>query len=142
MGGYRFLDDVAIADVAFEAWGDTLADLFAACGQATFAVMVDLEHVEPRQAVQIELANETLEGLLFEWLAELVFRKDAHSMFFARFQVTVDQVDGRFVLTATAAGEPIRADLPMRLDVKAPTAHMLEVTRSNEGWRTRVVLDV
>lgn len=143
MGGYRFLDDIVIADVAFEAWGENPSDLFEAAALATFEVMVDLQKVSPRERVQIELSNETLDGLLFDWLAELIFLKDSQVMIFNRFEVKVDQTDTRYTLKATLYGEPIDIEkLPMRLDVKAPTLHMFEVGRSNGGWRARVVLDV
>lgn len=142
MGSYRFLEDITLADVAFEARAADLGDLFATCGRATFDVMVDLDHVKPVETVVVELTNETLEDLLFDWLDELVGRKDADALVFGEFQVTVDAVDAGFTLKATVRGEPIGPGLPMRLDVKAPTAHGLEVARVDGGWMARVVLDV
>lgn len=143
MGEYRFLDDIAIADVAFEAWGEDPSDLFEACAKATFEVMVDLDGVKPVQEFQIELENETLEGLLFDWLAELIFLKDSQAVVFNRFEVKVDQKDTRYTLKANLFGEPIDMKrLPMRLDVKAPTLHMFEVGPSTGGWKARIVLDV
>jgi SHS2 domain-containing protein len=142
MGSYRFVEDVTVADVAFEARGVSLGDLFAACGRATFDVMVDLDHVRPVETVHVVLRHETLDGLLFDWLDELIGRKDTDALVFSEFDVTVDRIDAGFALRATARGEPIRAELPMRLDVKAPTAHGLEVTRVDGEWMARVVLDV
>jgi SHS2 domain-containing protein len=104
--------------------------------------MVDLADVRPEQAVTIELANETLDGLLFDWLDELIFKKDTDALVFSAFEVTVDQVDDRFALKATVRGAPISPALSMRLDVKAPTAHGLAVTRVDDEWTARVVLDV
>ena len=54
----------------------------------------------------------------------------------------MDRIDAGFALRATVRGEPIRAELPMRLDVKAPTAHRLKVERADGEWTARVVLDV
>jgi SHS2 domain-containing protein len=142
MGSYRFVEDVAVADVAFEARADSLGDLFAACGRATFDVMVDLDHVKPVETIGVELTNETREGLLFDWLDELIFRKDTDALVFSEFHVTVEQVEAGFTLKATLRGEPISPGLPMRLDVKAPTAHRLEVARADGGWTAHVVLDV
>lgn len=142
MGSYRFVEDVTVADVAFEARAESLGELFAACGKATFEVMVDLDHVKPVEAVVVELTNETLEELLFDWLDELIGRKDTDALVFSEFQVTVEPVEAGFTLKATLRGEPISAELPMRLDVKAPTAHRLEVARADGEWTARVVLDV
>jgi len=143
MGRYRFLDDVAIADVAFEAWGKTEADLFEACALATFEAMVELDQVRPSREINIQLEDESLERLLFGWLAELVFLKDAEAMFFSRFQVEVGLKDGNYVLNATVAGEVIDPGRhSMRSDVKAPTLHLFEVQPADGGWRAHVVLDV
>lgn len=37
---YQYLQDIAPADTAFEAWGAILDELFIACAQATMNVMV------------------------------------------------------------------------------------------------------
>ena len=143
MRAYRFLDDIAIADVAFEAWGEDVADLFEAAALATFEVMVDLDRVEPSRELEIRLRNGTLEGLLFDWLAELIFLKDSEAMLFSRFQVEVGLEDEVYVLEAKIQGEPIDPERhPMRQDVKAPTLHMFEVRQADHSWLARVVLDI
>ena len=38
---YEFLDDVATADVAFRAWGETLEETFVAAATAVIHVMVE-----------------------------------------------------------------------------------------------------
>ncbi|NTU48413.1 MAG: archease, partial [Syntrophobacteraceae bacterium] len=37
---YEFLDDIATADVAFQAWGKTLEEMFVSACEATINVMV------------------------------------------------------------------------------------------------------
>jgi len=142
VGGYRFLEDVAIADVAFEAWGTDLADLFAAAAEATFAVMVDLAAVPAELSRDVHLEAPDPESMLFAWLEELVFRKDVDSAVFNRFAVTVTE-GPPLTLDATCTGAPIRQErMPMRADVKAVTYHLFAVDRGKDGWRARVVLDI
>ena len=142
MGGYRFLEDVAIADVAFEAWGKDLADLFATAGEATFAVMVDLAAVPAELSRRVRLEAEDPGSLLFAWLEELIYRKDVDSAVFSRFAVTVTE-GPPLTLDATCTGAPIRQErMPMRADVKAVTYHLFAVDRGEDGWRARVVLDI
>ena len=38
---YEFLDDIAIADIAFTAWGPTLEETFVAAADAVVSAMVD-----------------------------------------------------------------------------------------------------
>jgi SHS2 domain-containing protein len=139
---YRYLEDVALADIAFEAEGDTLASLFEACARATTEVMADPATIRPAQARRVELSAETLEALLYDWLAEIIWLKDAEGLLFSRFAVDVQTGDPPG-LEATLWGEPIAGSgAALRGDVKAVTYHLFAIERTGRGWRARVVLDV
>ena len=45
---FRFLEDIALADSAFEARGSTPSELFVASGRAVIEVMVDPQMVSAR----------------------------------------------------------------------------------------------
>ncbi|HEY7676911.1 MAG TPA: archease [Candidatus Methylomirabilis sp.] len=139
---YRYLDDVALADIAFEAEGETLASLFEACALATTEVMADPATIEPTQVRRIALEAETLEALLYDWLAEIIWLKDAEGLLFSRFAVALEGAEAPR-LAATLWGEPIAAGrAALRADVKAVTYHLFAIERADGGWRARVVLDV
>ncbi len=139
---YRYLDDVALADIAFEAEGATPAALFEACALATTAVMADPATIAPALARRVALEAETLEALLYDWLAEIIWLKDAEGLLFSRFAVAVEAGD-RPRLAATLWGEPLAAGrAALRADVKAVTYHLFAVERADSGWRARVVLDI
>jgi SHS2 domain-containing protein len=141
MGKYRFLEDVAIADSAFEAEADSLEDLFRTCAIATFEVMADTSTIELKSKEDVELAGDNPDELLFDWLAELIYLKDSKSMLFGRFEVKIEQADG-FKLTASAWGEPAdQKKHKVRVDVKAVTYHLLEVKQVDDKWMAKVVLD-
>ncbi len=142
MANFRFLEDIAIADAAFEAYGDTLEELFETCALATFEVMVDTGSVKPLFIREIMLENDSVDGLLMDWLSELVFIKDAESLLFSVFNVNIrkNQV---YELKASASGEKIdREKHLLRSDVKAVTYHMFEVVKKDDNWIARVVLDI
>jgi SHS2 domain-containing protein len=141
MGKYRFLEDVAIADSAFEAEAESLEDLFRTCAMALFDVMADTSTIEFKSKEDVEMAGDNPDELLFDWLAELIYLKDSKSMLFGRFEIKIEQADG-FKLTASVWGE--RADQKkhkVRVDVKAATYHLLEVKQVDGKWIARVVLD-
>ncbi len=78
---YRFLESVAIADVAFEATGRNLAELFAAAGDATINTMIDpIEGIRAKTSREIQLSNDELDLLLFDFLQELIYYKDADGL--------------------------------------------------------------
>jgi SHS2 domain-containing protein len=141
MGTYRFLEDVAIADAAFQAEAETLEELFRTCAQATFEVMADTKTIWSRQKEEVELAAQSLEELLFDWLAELIYLKDTHSLLFGQFDVHIQERDG-YTLTASAWGEPAdQKRHKVRVDVKAVTYHLLEVKQMGDKWTAKVILD-
>ena len=141
MGKYRFLEDVAIADSAFEAEAESVEDLFRTCAVATFEVMADTSTIEPKSKEDVELAGDNPDELLFDWLAELIYLKDSKSMLFGRFEIRIEQADG-FKLTASAWWEPAdQKKHKVRVDVKAVTYHLLEVKQVDSKWVARVVLD-
>lgn len=142
---FRFLEDIALADSAFEARGTTPSELFAASAQAVIETMVDPATVAPAVSKTIVRHDRSLPELLFDWLADIVFLKDAEGLVFrnATCTVTEDRTEGEWRLTGTLAGEPIdpsRHDL--RDDIKAITKHRYDVRQSGEGWMATVVMDI
>ncbi len=142
MGKYRFLEDVAIADSAFEAEADSLEDLFQTCALATFEVMADTSTIKSQSKEEVELAAENLEELLFDWLAELIYLKDSQSILFGKFEVQIKEEEG-YRLFASVWGEPAdQKKHKVRVDVKAVTYHLLEVKQVEGKWIAKVVLDI
>ena len=142
MGKYRFLEDTAIADAAFEAEGDSLEDLFEACAQATFEVMAETKTVEAKDQEEIRLKSEDLEGLLFNWLAELIYLKDLKATAFSKYRIKIDKPNG-YRLKASIWGEVIDVKKHrVKVDVKAVTYHLLEVKNKDNMWTAKVILDI
>ena len=139
---YRFLEDIACSDAAFEAEGSTLEELFRDAATAAFEVMADIKTVKPLLTREIMLENEAVDGLLIDWLSELVFLKDSESLLFSVFDVNIRKNDV-YVLKGMAKGEKIDRDKHnLRSDVKAVTYHLLEVKKTEDKWVARVVLDI
>ncbi len=142
MSGFKFLEKIAVADIAFEAQGKTLNSLFVNCAKATFETMADLKTVTPRHTEKVNLENKTLPDLLFDWLAELIYLKDYKAMIFKDFSVKITQNEN-YKLTAEVKGEAIdQQKHQLRADVKAVTYHMLEVKKSKGIWKAKVILDI
>ncbi|MBI3000911.1 MAG: archease [Deltaproteobacteria bacterium] len=141
---YRYLEDVAIADVAFEARGATLEELFKAAADATTNLMVtDLGTITTREKREIELQDESLELLLFNFLQELIFYKDAQKLLLRVGEIRIERSDGSFKLRAEAYGEELNpARHELGVDVKAVTLHRFQVQETPEGWQANVILDV
>ena len=128
------------ADVGIIGRGATLGEALANAARAMFSLMVDLDRVEPREERRIEVEAEDVEGLLVNWLAELLYVSEVDNLVFSHFDM-LEVSDTRVV--ARAAGEPLDLDRhDPKLMIKAVTRHMLEVAREDGGYRVRVVLDI
>ena len=141
---YKYLEDVAIADVAFEAWGATLEELFKAAADATVNLMVaDLSTITSHEQRTIELEDESLDLLLFNFLQELIFYKDAQKLLLRVREIRIERSNGSFKLRAEAHGEELNpAKHELGVDVKAVTLHRFQVQETPEGWQANVILDV
>jgi len=141
---FRFLDEISTADVAFEAWGETREELFIASAAALLNTMVDLpEQVTRRQELSILLEHEDLDLLLWSFLQELIFYKDARRLLLHADRAHITEREGSFRLEAIVSGEQINAGRHRLLvDVKAVTLHRFRVVVTNGVWKAVVVLDV
>jgi len=138
---FRFLPDVALADIAFEAESDTLDGLFATCAMAITDIMVDPETLRPSVKREFELSSPDLDRLLYDFMTELIITKDVDSLLFRSFDVKVDP--RRTSLIASARGEAIdRERHRLRNDVKAVTMHLFGIKKDGKKWKTTVVLDI
>jgi SHS2 domain-containing protein len=139
---YRFLEEVATADIAFEVEAPSREVLFREAALALFEVMVDLADLEERIEREVLLESPELEDLFYEWLSELIYLKDVEGLFFRRFDLEIEG-GPPFRLRATLWGDeidPTRQEV--RADVKAVTYHLFAVEEREGGWYARVVLDI
>ncbi len=141
---YEFLEDIAIADIAFRAWGENLEALFIAAGDATLNAMIDnLEAIALKETRTFSLENDELDMLLFNFLQEFVYYKDSELLLLRAQQVHIEQKNGQYHLTSVTQGETLDCDRhEQRVDVKAVTLHRFQLEKTDDGWTAIVILDI
>jgi SHS2 domain-containing protein len=139
---YRYVD--SMSDVAFTACGETIEELFLECWNATLNVMAgNAGAIDKKIGKKIEITDRALDLLLFDFLQELIFYKDAERIFLCIDNVTIRRIDAENTLTAEAKGEEIdRAKHRVLVDVKAVTMHRFSLLHTDHSWRATIVLDV
>ena len=142
--GFKFLPKAVVADVAFEATGKNLPEVFKNSALATMETMVDTKNVTTKLQKVIKIQNKDIGALLIDFLNEIVYYKDAEQMLLGRFDIDLKQKDDKvWVLTAKIAGELIDYKRhQLRADVKAATWHSFELKQKGKEWTARVVLDI
>jgi SHS2 domain-containing protein len=141
---YEFLDDAPPADVGFVARGETVAECFQAAVDATLACMPgNPEALRLRGRRQVHVQGDGADLALLKLLDELVYYKDAESLFLRATSLRVTPCEGRWTVDAVLEGEEVDPERHERSgDVKAVTMHRLDVRRTDAGWEATVVLDV
>ena len=141
---FHFLDDVATADLAFDAFGDSLQELFQGATWAVIEALADPTTVGSTWLQTIERTDENPAELLFDWLSDLVYWKDAAGVVFSRSELTLTRQDhGCWKLRGVLYGEPVNGSTQtLRADVKGITKHLYEVKQEDMRWHARVVVDV
>jgi len=140
-----FPDDIAMADMAFEAVADSPDELIRAAQSAMIQSLADPATIGRTWVYAVDRSASDLPSLLFDWLEELVYLKDAHGVVFHDATLMLDRESGGSTcrLHGWVYGEPVdpvRQEL--RSDVKGVTKHLYEVKQTDGGWKARVVLDV
>ena len=136
---YKYLDHTA--DVMFEAYGNSLNRLFENCALATEGTMIDLKEINPNVIKKVELKNQNVETLLYDFLSELVYFKDAELLLFSRIKVEVTK-NKIYNLKAVLHGEKLNEKHSQKVDVKAVTFHKFEIKKRAKDYIARVILDI
>jgi SHS2 domain-containing protein len=141
---YRWIDDLTSADLALEAAGADLAEVFRSAWEATVAAML-AEGETPSGLRERELALEAAsqEELLYELLEKVVYVKDTEGILLVPQELTLAEDGAGARLAARAICVPVEAVLERLVtDVKAVTLHHFSLERVGGLWRATVVLDV
>jgi SHS2 domain-containing protein len=128
------------ADVGIIAYGADVEELFSNAALALFSLITELESVEEKLHLDLEVSSEDRDSLLIEWLNELIYLFDVKHILFNRFDIeslTHNQ------LKATCYGEnfdPTKHKI--KIGVKAATYHMLKLDNSGDGCKAQVIFDI
>lgn len=141
---FKFLNDIVLADVAFEAYGDTLEELFESTAAAFLDVSVDPKTLKnPKVQRHFTLQTENLEDLLYDFLSELIFLKDTRGFLAGKLTLIIQQAQNKYSLEAKLKGEIIDPKKhELKVDVKAVTKHLFEIKKVKRGYTATVVLDI
>ncbi|ARO87498.1 archease [Nitrosospira lacus] len=126
------------ADVGIIGCGSTVEQAFEAGAQALFAIVTNLDAVQPTSTVTFEFEETDSEFAFVTWLNLLLGKSRELGMVFSRFHVR--HIGNRW--RAEASGEKWYAGMERGVEVKGATLTMLSVKQSGSGWEARCVVDV
>ncbi|MFC2142822.1 archease [Candidatus Aenigmatarchaeota archaeon] len=137
----KYLEDIAIADIAFEVISDTVNSLFEECAHAVLEQHADLSKIEEKTKKTINVEEDDIKQLLYDFLSEIIYLIDTESMIFKRAEVSISEDNKK--LTASLFGEKIDRDRhELKAEIKAITMHMFNVEKRQDKWYAHVIVDV
>jgi len=133
-----------MADVAYEATGKTLEELFESSARAlTNSMLEKLDSIGNSESVKFSLKADNEEKLLHDFLDEIVYYKDAENLVFNEYSLKITREEGGYDMEAVLNGEKINQKKHnINVDVKAVSWHKYKVGKDNDGWKAFVILDV
>ncbi len=126
------------ADIGIIGRGLTIEQSFEAAAHAVFAIITNIEAVQPLTGVEIEFDESDPELALVVWLNQILGKSRELGMVFGHFYVHCegDHWHGKVL------GEPWRDGLERGVEVKGATLTMLSVKQIGPIWESRCVVDV
>lgn len=142
-GTFRFLEEIALADLAFEAEGETVEEVFRGATQALLESIANPATVSGGWERAIERTDADHSALLFDWLSEIVFWKDAAGVVYREAPLTLTREGDIWLLRARLIGAIVdHRTQELHADVKGVTKHQYRVSQEDGHWKAVVVLDI
>lgn len=136
---YRNLEHMT--DAFIEVSGQTLEEAFETAGIAVVDTILDVRSIEKKGDRNISVSAADLNGLLYNWLEEIIILTITDGFAAQEFNVKITKAD-KYFLTAIVKGEPIDFDKHhFKLEVKAPTYHLMEI-KQEKAIVMRFLLDL
>ena len=137
MEKYKFFDEIT-SDVMYEAYGETLKDIFENAAEALFTIICKSDQVETLKELKVEVKADSVEDLMVNWLQYLIASVDIEEMFFSKFRVI--EIDDNH-LVAYIYGEEVTPEKGETV-VKAVTYHQYKFEKTDDGYKVRVSFDI
>ena len=144
---YRILEDEATADVAYVVTGKSLAAVLKDSAISMLDTIAQRKSISKKIKKEIRLDSIDAGKLLYDFLQEIIYLKDAGNIVFSEVNVRAKEKKSSkgsiFSLNATLYGDRIDSSRQkMKADVKAVTLHMFSMKKTGKGWRAKIVFDI
>ena len=126
------------ADIGIIGRGDSIEAAFIDAAKAMFAIMGDLNEIQPIETIDLEFEEEDIELALVTYLNQLLAKAQSEHLLLSKFELQRENNHWQ----GRAWGEKWRDDMTRGTEVKGATLTMLKVTKINQTWEARCVVDV
>lgn len=137
--GKKFKEIEHSGDVGIEAWGGDEVEALVNATLGLFSLMV-YQGVTARVERKLEVRADNDEDMVVDWLSEVITTASTKGEVYG--EVWIERT-GPHAVRGVIRGEPIESGRhELRLEVKAATYHGLELKRTGDGCRVRIIFDL
>ena len=128
------------ADIGIACYGADLQQLFLHAAFGLYSLMIDVNDIKEKLQREISLSAPDREGLLVDWLNELIYIFEVEQVVLTRCEFNkLNDTE----LQARCFGDKIDPEhQTIKREVKAATYHMLTITNNKNGYKARVIFDI
>lgn len=141
---FNYIEDIAIADIAVEAYGKTLEKAFENIGKGVMNIISDISKINKNVSIDIDIKSEDLKSLLYDFINEILYHMDSKSLIFSDVNVIeIKNIQNGYLLKAEIFGQKMDKNIPIKCEVKAPTYHEMLIKKVSSGkYYIRMVVDI
>jgi SHS2 domain-containing protein len=133
IAGYQEIEHTA--DWEIRVWAPDISTLFKQAAQGMYSLAGVVLESKPLISRRIEIQNIDLEGLLVDFLSELLYISEVDNVAFNTFNI---HIKGEY-LFADLKGAPLAS---LTKEIKAVTYHNLEINKEASHFEVSIVFDV
>lgn len=128
------------SELAVRVVGDSQADLFANSATALFDVMSDIEKIEIKEQIPLEVEGTDRDDLMVNWMRELLYLYQGSGYLLREFKIR--EVKDT-VVKAEVCGEKIDPDRhEIRQEVGAVAFHKSRMQKTGNQWIAQVIFEI
>jgi SHS2 domain-containing protein len=128
------------SELAVKVTGGSQADLFANSAFALFDVMSDVEKIEIKERLPLEVEGADRDDLLVNWMRELLYLYQGSGYLLKEF--VIREVKDTSV-KAEVCGEKVDPDRhEMKQEIAAVAYHQSRMTKTGNQWTAQLIFEV
>jgi SHS2 domain-containing protein len=128
------------SELAVKVTGGSQADLFANSAFALFDVMLDMEKIEIKERLPLEVEGADRDDLLVNWMRELLYLYQGSGYLLKEF--VIREVKETLV-KAEVCGEKIDPDRhEIKQEIAAVAYHQSRMTKTGNQWTAQLIFEV
>jgi len=128
------------SELAVRVVGDSQADLFANSATALFDVMADIEKIEIKERISLEVEGTDRDDLMVNWMRELLYLYQVSGYLLKEFKI---QEVKDIIVKAEVCGEKIDPDRhEIKQEIGAVAFHKSRMQKTGSQWIAQVIFEI